>query len=132
MPNSPLCSMDGIKRDQTEAAIITPDANHRNARFMVSLMAPRKQKTTAAPKDVMKNVKPVPKSTCKNVFKLIIKTPELHLIITVCRIGVSVPCSKSNNYFPATTSKYLPISRQASFDSGIIIMPIWNTWNMPS
>ena len=28
---------------------------------------------------------------------------------------------------PATTSKYLPISRQASTDSGIIIMPIWNT-----
>ena len=58
--HSPLCSMDGIRRDQTEAAIITPEANPRNARFMVSLTAPRKQKTTAAPKDVIKNVKPVP------------------------------------------------------------------------
>ena len=45
----PLMSMDGIKRDQTEAATITPDANPRNAFWTLGFNAFFRKNTQAAP-----------------------------------------------------------------------------------
>ena len=49
LPMCPLMSMDGIKRDQTEAATITPDANPRNAFWTLGFNAFFRKNTQAAP-----------------------------------------------------------------------------------
>ena len=58
-PSSSACSMAGLSRDQTLAAIITPAANPRKMRC-VTARSLRKKNTIAEPAVVMSHVKPHP------------------------------------------------------------------------
>ena len=60
--------MAGISRDQTAAAVMTPAAKPRKIRWAIAVACLRKKNTTAAPKVVIKNVKPVPPAAHSNVF----------------------------------------------------------------
>ena len=59
-PAASASEIAGIKRLQTEAAIITPAANPRKIFCAPPLICLRKRNTIAAPSVVIKNVKPVP------------------------------------------------------------------------
>ena len=59
-PSSWASSMAGISRDHMLAAIITPAAKPRKIRWMDALSCFRNRKTMAAPRVVIKKVKPVP------------------------------------------------------------------------
>ena len=59
-PASSAASMAGMSNDHTEAAIMTPAANPRNSRCMVTLSRLRNKNTAAAPSVVMRKVNPVP------------------------------------------------------------------------
>lgn len=54
------CSIDGKISDQTEAAIISPEAKPKNRLFALSLILFLKRKTTAEPRVVIKNIKDMP------------------------------------------------------------------------
>ena len=60
MPDPSAWSMAGISRLHTEAAIITPAANPRKMRCTSALILFLKKKTRAAPRVVIRKVKPVP------------------------------------------------------------------------
>ena len=59
-PEASASSMAGMSRLHTEAAIITPAAKPRKIRWMDALSCFRNRKTMAAPRVVIKKVKPVP------------------------------------------------------------------------
>ena len=59
-PAPSASSMAGISRDQTDAAIITPAANPRKIRWAEAVTCLRKKNTTAAPREVIRKVNPVP------------------------------------------------------------------------
>ena len=59
-PAASASSMAGMRRLHTEAAIITPAAKPRKTRWKFRLTVLRKKKTRAAPRVVMRKVKPVP------------------------------------------------------------------------
>ena len=54
------CSIDGKISDQTEAAIISPEAKPKNRLFALSLILFLKRKTTAEPRVVIKKIKDMP------------------------------------------------------------------------
>ena len=59
-PASSARSMAGMSSDHTDAAIMTPAANPRNARWIAMLLRLRNRNTEAAPSVVIRNVNPVP------------------------------------------------------------------------
>ena len=65
------CSMAGIRSDHILAAIITPAAKPSMIRCSPALAVRRKRKTVAAPRAVIKKVKPLPpaahRSACVNM-----------------------------------------------------------------
>ena len=58
--------MAGINRDHMLAAIITPAAKPNIRRWKAALLFPPRKKTTAAPKAVIRKVKPVPAAAHNN------------------------------------------------------------------
>ena len=69
-PASSARSMAGISSDHTDAAIMTPAANPRNTRWAKALSRPRNRNTAAAPRVVMRKVKPVPRAAHVNACSM--------------------------------------------------------------
>ena len=80
IPSSFACSMLGIKRLQTEAAIITPAAKPRKADCIPCFISLRIKKIVAAPRAVIKNVNPVPIAASIYGFVIVIKSPSSLLL----------------------------------------------------
>ena len=59
-PLASASSIAGMRRDHTDAAIMTPAANPKKTLCIFSCMSFFKKKTVAAPRAVIKNVNPVP------------------------------------------------------------------------
>ena len=64
-PSSVALSMEGMSKDQTEAAIITPAAKPKKALWRRSGISFLKKKTMADPAAVMEKVKPVAHNTIR-------------------------------------------------------------------
>ena len=68
--------MAGINKLQTLAAIMTPAANPRKIDCTFAFISLRKKKTIAAPKVVIRKVKPVPSAANRYGFVISIITPH--------------------------------------------------------
>jgi len=71
-PEASASSMAGIRRLQTEAAIMTPAAKPKRIFCVLPLIARRNKNTIAAPATVMRNVKPVPANAQCNAWIILL------------------------------------------------------------